>query len=145
MDLIFHALAHRARRRILDILKAEPGSRVCDLADRFEMSRIGVMKHLGVLSEANLVVSRRQGRERHLYLNPVPLQRIHERWSDEYAEFFASSALALKRRIEALGTKRSAGRATSESAGSRRSPGNETGRGTKRRPRTGKSKETADV
>ena len=99
-DLLFHALAHRSRRRILDILKANPGQRVVDVADRFRVSRIAVQKHLAVLSEAGLVVSRKDGRERRLYLNPVPIQRIHQRWTDEYGALFGAAALELKRRIE---------------------------------------------
>lgn len=105
MDLLFRALAHRARRRILDLLAARPGSRVCDLTPHFAMSRIAIMKHLGVLSEANLVVSRREGRERRLFLNAVPIQQVHERWITAYGALFAGGALELKRRVEAARTK----------------------------------------
>lgn len=104
MDILFHALAHRARRRILDLLRERPGSRVCDLAEDFAMSRIAVMKHLAVLDEANLVVSRKEGRERRLFLNAAPIQQVLERWIDEYGRLFAGSALELKRRVESKET-----------------------------------------
>lgn len=71
-----------------------------DVSDRFGISRIAVLKHLGVLSEAHLVISKKEGRERRLYLNVVPIQRIHERWTDELGALFGSSALELKRRLE---------------------------------------------
>ena len=103
-DILFHALAHRARRHIMDILRHAPGSRVCDLSEEFAMSRIAVMKHLGVLEEANLVVSMREGRERRLYLNAAPIQQVLERWIDEYGSLFAATALELKRRVESKET-----------------------------------------
>lgn len=101
MDLLFRALAHGARRRILDLLKEEPGLCVHEVARHFDVSRIAVMKHLAVLSEANLVTSERVGRERRLYLNPVPIRRVHDRWLGGFAAYWADQALAVKRRVEA--------------------------------------------
>ncbi len=109
MDLVFRALAHSARRRILDILMARPGSRVGDVAEQFGMSRIAVMKHLAVLSEAALVVSERTGRERRLYVNPVPIRRVHDRWTTQLGALAAGAALDLKRRVEAQETAHVAG------------------------------------
>jgi DNA-binding transcriptional ArsR family regulator len=100
LDLLFHALASQPRREILDVLKRHPGCNVGFVAACFSLSRIGVMKHLDVLSAAGLVVSERSGRERRLYFNPVPLQWVHERWSDEYSRFWAGRLTGLKRAIE---------------------------------------------
>lgn len=100
-DLLFGALAHRTRRRILDVLKAEPGCNVAYVVSFFEISRIAVMKHLRVLEEAGLVVSRKEGRSRHLHFNPVPLQEIHERWTTEFSQRWASKLTRIKANIEA--------------------------------------------
>ncbi|MEZ6195441.1 MAG: metalloregulator ArsR/SmtB family transcription factor [Planctomycetota bacterium] len=100
LDAVFRALAHHERRRILDILKERPGIRVGELAEDFEMSRIGVMKHLAVLEEAGLVVSERAGRERHLHFNAVPIQMIHERWTTEYSAYWAQALTRLKYAVE---------------------------------------------
>jgi predicted transcriptional regulator len=101
MDAVFAALSHEARRRILDILKKEPGcnvNRVCEFFD--EMGRIAVMKHLDVLEAANLVVSRKEGRERQLYFNPVPIQMIHDRWTTEFSALWAKGLTRLKYKLE---------------------------------------------
>ena len=99
-DQVFHALAHADRRRILDILHAEPGCNVGALAKHFDVSRIAIMKHLTVLERAGLVISEKVGRQRRLYFNPVPIQLIYERWTDEYGAVWASHVTALKQRIE---------------------------------------------
>lgn len=99
-DQVFHALAHADRRRILDILHAEPGCNVGALAKHFDVSRIAIMKHLTVLERAGLVISEKVGRQRRLYFNPVPIQLIYERWTDEYSALWASHVAALKHRIE---------------------------------------------
>lgn len=99
-DLLFAALAHRARRRILDVLKAHPGSTVGYVSDHFDVSRIAVMKHLKTLEAAGLVVSERKGRERHLYFNAVPIQEIHERWTTEFSQRWASKLTRIKHRVE---------------------------------------------
>ena len=99
-DHVFGALAHRTRRRILDVLKARPGCNVNYVASFFEVSRIAVMKHLKVLEEAGLVVSRKEGRERVLHFNPVPIQEIHERWTTEFSTRWAAKLTRIKSRVE---------------------------------------------
>ena len=96
LDRVFVALGNRTRRRILDIVAAHPGLAVGEVAERFEMSRIAVQKHLATLEEAGLLVSERQGRERRLWFNAVPLQLIHERWSERYRSFWANRLTQLK-------------------------------------------------
>lgn len=99
-DAVFHALASQPRRRMLDILRQQPGCAVGELARQFDVSRIAVMKHLAVLEEAKLVVSRREGRSRRLWMNAVPIQQIHERWTDEYSAYWAGRLTGLKERME---------------------------------------------
>ena len=99
-DKVFQALAHADRRRILDILHTKPGCNVGTLAKHFDVSRIAIMKHLAVLEQASLVLSDKVGRQRQLYFNPVPIQLIYERWTDEYSALWASHVTALKHRIE---------------------------------------------
>src|SRR6202043_518486 len=88
------------RRRILDLLRQRPMI-TGEVAAQFPVSRIAVMRHLEVLSEAGLVTSRKRGRERWHYLNAVPLQRLHERWFDPLAGGWASGLLRLQRTVEA--------------------------------------------
>lgn len=101
-DAVFHALASATRRRILDVIKRLPGATVNDVTKYFDMSRIGVMKHLAVLETADLVVSRKVGRMRQLYFNAVPLQLIHDRWSTDYGDFWAGRMMDLKYQLEEL-------------------------------------------
>ena len=96
MDAVFHALAHEIRREILDLLREEPGQGVGKLAAHFDVSRIAVMNHLTVLEKAGLVVSQKQGRERRLFMNIMPIQMIYDRWSDAYSEHWASKLAAIK-------------------------------------------------
>ena len=98
LDATFHALASEARRRMLDWLVREPGCNVQQLSDHFEgeLSRFGVMKHLQVLERGNLVISLKEGRERRLWFNPVPIQLIHERWTTEYSAYWSAQLTALK-------------------------------------------------
>jgi DNA-binding transcriptional ArsR family regulator len=100
MERVFKALASSPRRRILDLLKASSGTNVGDLATRFRMSRIAVMKHLAVLERADLVLSLRRGRQRLLYLNAVPLQMIHDRWLSDFSAHWAQGLTQLKYEIE---------------------------------------------
>ena len=100
MDNIFHALANEIRRRILDILRAESGVSVGQLASHFDVSRIAIMNHLAVLEKAELVVSEKDGRSRRLYLNIMPIQMIYDRWTDEYQAHWASKLAQLKYSIE---------------------------------------------
>ena len=97
---MFHALAHPVRRQLLDLVRARPGCNVNDACRPFALSRIAVMKHLRVLEEAGLLVSRKSGRSRELYFNVVPIQQVYERWTDEYSALWARRLLDLKRQIE---------------------------------------------
>jgi len=101
MDAVFQALASSVRRRILDLVKSMPGCSVNDLCKYFEMSRIGVMKHLNVLESADLLISTKSGRTRALYFNAVPIQLIYDRWTTEYSAFWASHVTDLKFQAEA--------------------------------------------
>jgi DNA-binding transcriptional ArsR family regulator len=96
---IWRALADPTRRAILDLLRERP--RITgDIASHFEISRIAVMRHLEVLADAGLVTARKRGRERWHYLNPIPLQRIYERWVQAHAQPWAARLLRLQARAE---------------------------------------------
>ncbi len=99
-DAIFAALAHEARRHILDLLVQHPGMTVKAVASHFAMSRIAVMKHLTTLEESQLIISEKHGRERRLYFNPIPIQQIYDRWTDKYSSFWAGRLVDMKARIE---------------------------------------------
>jgi len=99
-DPVFRALADPGRRRMLDLLRARAGLSVGQLAAEFAFSRFAVMKHLRTLEEADLVVSRREGKVRRLYLNAVPIQTIHDRWISQYSALWASQLTSLKYRLE---------------------------------------------
>ena len=100
MDTVFRALADPTRRSLLDELFREDGQTLNALEDHFSMTRFGVMKHLKQLEEAGLVVTRRRGREKLHFLNPVPIQLVHDRWVSKYAEPWASGLSGLKRQLE---------------------------------------------
>lgn len=100
MDAVFRALADPTRRALLDALFAEDGQTLSALAERFDMTRFGVMKHLGLLEDAGLVVVRRRGREKLHFLNPVPIRLVHDRWVSKYAEPWAAGLSDLKGRLE---------------------------------------------
>ena len=99
-DLVFKALADPTRRRLLDRLFEDDGRTLGELEEGLEMTRFGVMKHLRVLEDAGLVVTRRAGREKHHYLNPVPIRELHDRWIDKYTERRVSALLDLKAELE---------------------------------------------
>jgi uncharacterized protein YndB with AHSA1/START domain len=100
VDDVFRALADPTRRRLLDELFREDGRTLRSLEAGFSMSRFGVMKHLRVLEEAGLVVTRREGREKRHFLNPVPIRLVHDRWVSKYAEPWAAALSDLKSRME---------------------------------------------
>jgi uncharacterized protein YndB with AHSA1/START domain/biotin operon repressor len=100
VDEVFRALADPTRRTLLDELFREDGQTLSALEARFEISRFGVMKHLKQLEEAGLVVSRRRGREKLHFLNPVPIRLVHDRWVSKYAEPWAATLSGLKTRLE---------------------------------------------
>src|ERR1700712_908157 len=100
MDEVFRALADPTRRDLLDELFREDGQTLSALESRFAISRFGVMKHLKQLEEAGLVVTRKRGREKLHFLNPVPIRLVHDRWVSKYAEPWVSGLSDLKQRLE---------------------------------------------
>src|SRR5579859_3383481 len=100
MDAVFRALADPTRRSLLDELFKEDGQTLSALEERLPMTRFGVMKHLKLLEEAGLVASKRRGREKLHFLNPVPIRLVHDRWVSKYAEAWAAELSDLKRRLE---------------------------------------------
>jgi DNA-binding transcriptional ArsR family regulator len=99
-DRVFKALADPTRRHLLDQLFERDGRTLGDLESELEMTRFGVMKHLRSLEDAGLVVTRRQGREKLHYLNPVPIRLVHDRWIDKYTEHRVSALAELKTQLE---------------------------------------------
>jgi len=99
-DRVFKALADPTRRFLLDALFVRDGRTLTELDSELEMTRFGVMKHLRLLEEAGLVVTRRSGREKLHFLNPVPIRLIHDRWIDKYTEPWAAALSDLKQELE---------------------------------------------
>ncbi len=99
-DLVFKALADPTRRFLLDKLFERDGRTLTELESELEMTRFGVMKHLKVLEDASLVVTRKQGREKLHFLNAVPIRMIHDRWIDKYTERRVSALVDLKTELE---------------------------------------------
>src|SRR6266851_4742918 len=100
MDAVFRALGDPTRRSLLDELFKEDGQTLRALEQRLPMTRFGVMKHLRVLEEAGLVTTKRRGREKLHFLNPVPIRLVHDRWVSKYAEPWAAGLSQLKQDIE---------------------------------------------
>jgi uncharacterized protein YndB with AHSA1/START domain len=100
MDTVFRALADPTRRALLDALHERDGQTLVALTAPHHMTRIAVAKHLRLLEDAGLVVSRRRGREKLHYLNPVPIRLIHDRWVSKFAESWAAGLVGLKRELE---------------------------------------------
>jgi DNA-binding transcriptional ArsR family regulator len=100
VDEVFRALADPTRRSLLDALFREDGQTLGALVERYPMTRIGVMKHLKVLEDAGLVVTKRRGREKLHFLNPVPIRLVHDRWIDKFTEPWAAALTDLKRELE---------------------------------------------
>jgi DNA-binding transcriptional ArsR family regulator len=99
-DRVFKALADPTRRFLLDRLFERDGRTLTELESELDMTRFGVMKHLRVLEDAGLVVTRRSGREKLHFLNPVPIRLMHDRWIDKYTERQVSALVELKRQLE---------------------------------------------
>src|SRR6185436_8977263 len=99
-DLLFNALADPSRRTLLDLLHADDGRTLSELCEHLDMTRQGVTQHLGVLEAANLVVTLWRGREKLHFLNPVPLQEIHDRWIAKFEKPRMKALSDLKRRLE---------------------------------------------
>src|ERR671915_1908345 len=100
MDGVFKALADPTRRRLLDMLFRRDGQTLGELERRLAMTRFGVMKHLRVLEDARLIVTRREGREKLHFLNPVPIRLIHDRWISKYTAEWAAMLSGLKTELE---------------------------------------------
>ena len=100
MDEVFKAMADPTRRELLDRLFKEDGQTLSALEEGLPMTRFGVMKHLRLLEEANLVVTRKRGREKLHFLNPVPIRQVYERWVSKYAEPWVSGLTGLKNELE---------------------------------------------
>lgn len=100
MDAVFKALADPTRRSLLDELFREDGQSLGALQERFAMTRFGVMKHLRLLEEAGLVLTRRRGRQKLHFLNPVPIRLVHDRWVSKYAEPWTAALSGLKDELE---------------------------------------------
>jgi DNA-binding transcriptional ArsR family regulator len=104
MDEVFRALADPGRRALLDALHERDGRTLGELGTVLPaLTRFGVMKHLGVLESAHLVTTRKVGREKHHYLNPVPIRELHDRWISKYAEPWVSALVGLRRDLESKG------------------------------------------
>jgi DNA-binding transcriptional ArsR family regulator len=99
-DHVFRALADPTRRHLLDRLFERDGRTLTELESDLEMTRFGVMKHLRVLEDAGLVVTRRSGRTKLHFLNPVPIRLIHDRWITKYAEHRVAALADLKTELE---------------------------------------------
>jgi DNA-binding transcriptional ArsR family regulator len=99
-DRVFKALADPTRRFLLDRLFERDGRTLTELESEVEMTRFGVMKHLRILEDAGLVITRRSGREKLHFLNPVPIRLIHDRWIDKYTERRVSALTDLKNQLE---------------------------------------------
>lgn len=99
-NIVFKALADPSRRLLLDLLQEKDGQSLSELCEHLDMSRFGVMKHLNILEEAGLITTRRAGREKLHYLNPVPIVRIHDRWVSKYAKPWAHHLNHLKMDLE---------------------------------------------
>ena len=104
VDAVFKALADPTRRQLLDTLRDRGGLTLTELEQGLGMTRFGVMKHLRVLEEANLVLTRRDGRFKYHYLNALPIQEVADRWMAPYAKPLARFALDLKNALESSPT-----------------------------------------
>lgn len=100
MDVVFKALADPSRRRLLDQLFEYDGQTLTELTTHLPMSRFGARKHLDILEAAGLVVVRWEGRNKHHYLNPVPIRLVQERWIGKYAEPWVSALVGLREQLE---------------------------------------------
>ena len=99
-DQVFKALADSSRRFLLDLLFEREGQTLGELEGELAMTRFGVMKHLKVLEEAGLIITRREGREKLHFLNAVPIRLIHDRWIDKFKERELSALADLKTTLE---------------------------------------------
>lgn len=102
-DLVWKALSDPTRRKLLDLLRNQPRT-TGELSEAFaNIGRCAVMKHLGILEEVGLVIVKREGKFRWNYINPIPIQKIYDRWMSQYAAGMAKNLLRLKQHIEEKG------------------------------------------
>jgi uncharacterized protein YndB with AHSA1/START domain/DNA-binding transcriptional ArsR family regulator len=99
-DRVFEALADPTRRKLLDLLHERDGQTLSELEANFDMTRFGCMKHLKILEAAGLISTQKVGRNKHHYLNPVPIQLVYDRWVSKYAARWTPGLTALKRNLE---------------------------------------------
>lgn len=100
MDSVFKALADQNRRRLLDRLRQRNGQTLGELCKGLAMSRQAVSKHLGILEDANLIATEKQGREKLHYLNPVPIHAIADRWIGKFERGPLDALAELKKQLE---------------------------------------------
>jgi DNA-binding transcriptional ArsR family regulator len=100
MDNVFKALADPNRRKLLDQLFVKDGQTLSELCETLTMTRQAVTKHLGLLEQANLVVTQWQGREKRHYLNPIPIRLIYDRWIDKFRDHQVTALVDLKTQLE---------------------------------------------
>lgn len=100
MDAVFKALADPSRRQILDSLHAKNGQTLGELCEGFELTRQAVTKHLAILEGANLIATRKEGREKLHFLNPVPIFGIADRWIEKFERGRLRALNELKRNLE---------------------------------------------
>ena len=100
MDKVFKALADPTRRRLLDQLFAQDGQTLTELCANLSMTRQAVTKHLGLLEEANLVLTQWRGREKQHYLNPVPIRLVYDRWTSKFRQHHVTALVKLKDQLE---------------------------------------------
>jgi uncharacterized protein YndB with AHSA1/START domain len=105
MEKIFKALGEKGRRQILDLVKENPGININELTNYFEFSRFAVMKHIKILENADLIVSKKSGKEKLLYINAMPIQYIYDRWISKFSREWTSSLAELKYSLEEEGKK----------------------------------------
>ena len=101
-DAVWRALARPVRRAMLDLLYGGPLTTGALAAQFPDLSRFAIMQHLGVLAEAELVLSRKEGRERYNYLNPVPIQQVYDRWVSRYMQPWTEALISLKNELETI-------------------------------------------
>lgn len=115
-ELIWKALADKSRRAILDLLRDSPKT-TGEVCERFDMSRIAVMKHLDILEACNLISVRREGKFRWNHLNAIPIQQIYERWVKPYEAHWASQGIQLKNFVEAKAKDKRHGKRNKNASG----------------------------
>lgn len=100
LDSLFTALANARRRAMIDVLRDQPGATIADFARRLGISGVGALKHVRVLEQAGLIVSRVEGRKRRLYFNIMPIHEVYEQWTDQYSRFWGDRVADIKAALE---------------------------------------------